>query len=173
MSISDTLVESLKTWDIKEVQGILHHGCHGEDVGVQVGSLHLSGNKWFSKNSFYAGEYAWHFSRPSTGTRYRCDLELKTKITGVVQPEFEGELGWHMFLKKCFPHVDSGYGLSKHFQNTLQDHLKVAFPEKEVTCYMTESQSELLIPNCEDFVSVKHFELLPDSKADYRSKYKA
>jgi hypothetical protein len=171
--ISDLLLKSLKAWQkIKlPITHTLYHGCHKEDKGIDTASMKLSGNKWFSIDSFYAGSYCWHYSRPRNETNLLAKVELSQELIGVeLDSSLDGK--FPCFLKECFPQIVKNYELSKYFQNVLEEHIRLAFPNTQntPTCFISMKGKEILIPNCEQYINVIEFTSLPQESSEYKSK---
>lgn len=165
MMLSLLLLEEIQAWPKLEVSGTLYHGCRDDDHGIDIPSNWIAGNKWFSKDPYYAGEYAWHFSRPETGTPYRLELRLKKPILAVTCPARPRGKDFPWFLAECFPKVPCGYGLSRHFQNVLAAHLSAS--GRDVIAYLSHGGKEILIPTCESHTAVIGIKQLPRTKIDY------
>lgn len=163
MSLSEKLLDNLKSWVVVSVPTILSHGCRSTDHGIDVASGSIRGNKWFSVDSAYAGEYAWHWSRPETGYPLLARVNVRSGLQAVQRPS---GLHFPAFLSECFPEVPAGYELSKHFQEVLASHLIEAFDES-VSAYTFSDHQEVLIASCEDWVFNATFETLPPDKESY------
>lgn len=168
---SQMLLDSIVNWEKIEAPRTLFHGCHAEDVGINTKDASISGNKWFSIDPYYAGEYCWHFSRPEVGRRFRAEVALSDEVIGILRPENLNGERFPYFLKECFPEVPAGYALSKHFQDVIQQHLDIIYPDIPV-CYISGGGSEVLIPSCELYIEVVEFTEMPNSKSEYAEMYK-
>ncbi|MFJ5330784.1 hypothetical protein [Pectobacterium versatile] len=165
--LSQYLLDEIRKWQIEDIPKVLYHGCQSNDFTVDIQSLTLKGNIWFSENEYYAGCYAWHYSReenPPIGSRYCAKVEFNSPIKAIVRPDEFKE--FHQFLAKCFPSVEPGYKLSKYFQKALRQHLAEIYDDdKHVVAYWYKGHNgEVLIPNCERFIKSIYFKQLPDSK---------
>ncbi|SDI38506.1 hypothetical protein SAMN05444503_111152 [Pseudomonas sp. BS3767] len=167
MTISNRLLDELSTWPIVSVPGRFYHGCCFGDQGVDVCANLITGNKWFSINRHYAGEYAWHFSRPQNAQRMRLELELTDPHLAISQPKHMGGENWAPFLAECFPGI-GGYDLSREFQNTLEAHIN-ALGKPNVKSYYSYEGWEICIPNAERFVRIVSVTGLPNDKARYKA----
>lgn len=167
MTISNRLLAELSTWPIVPVPSRFYHGCCLGDRGLNVRANVIRGNKWFSVDRRYAGEYAWHWSRPANAQRMRLELVLTHPHLAVSQPRHIGGEKWAPFLAECFPGV-SGYDLSREFQNSLETHL-VALGNPDVKSYYSNGGRELCIPRVQRFVKVVSVIGLPNDKVVYQA----
>jgi len=169
MSLSDKLLNELRSWAIVSVPTALSHGCRSTDHGIDVASGSIRGNKWFSIDSAYAGEYAWHYSRPGTGDPLLTTVDVRSDLQAAQRPS---GICFPTFLSECFPTVPAGYELSKHFQTVLASHLIEAFGGS-VSAYTFSNHREVLIANCENWVSNVTFKELPPDKESYMQQLRS
>ena len=162
--ISVKLLEELRKWELTLCPDTLFHGCRNTDVGIYVKERLIEGSKWFSVDRWYAGDYAW-FNR-NAGDCLCAKVRVSNGLRLVVRPSSFNRGDFPFFLKDCFPDIPAGYGLSIHFQNVLAEHLRLIYPDINVG-YFAFDGSEIMIPNCEQNVTVACFERLPDSKEEY------
>ncbi|MFU0490021.1 hypothetical protein [Pseudomonas syringae] len=167
MTISNRLLDELSTWPIVSVPDRFYHGCCFGDQGVDVCANVITGNKWFSIDRYYAGEYAWHFSRPENAQRMRLELELTHPHLAVSQPTYIDGENWPPFLAKCFPGV-VGYDLSREFHNSLESHLS-ALGNPDLKSYYSNKGREICIPSVERYVRIVSVIGLPHDKARYKA----
>lgn len=171
--ISELLLNEIKTWELKEIPTTLYHGCHIQDHGIDLEKNEICGNKWLSKDPFYAASYAWHFSRPckpSSNSRYCVKVEIhKNNFKAIARPKYINS--FPEFLAKCFSDIPRGYGLSHNFQNTLKAHLDIVFGENSnVIGYYWPSNDdsgndEICIPNCNQYIQSIVFMPLPEDRS--------
>jgi len=164
VSVSQALVSAFKSWNLVKTPTLLFHGCRSGDYGVDVAQSRLAGNKWFSADAYYAGEYAWHMS--AAGAPLRAAVSLNAPLNAVECPAEIRGTKFPEFLAACFPSQPLGYGLSRHFQDTLAEHLNQAFGGG-VVAYVSHREMEVLIPNCESWLASCSFTALPATKAEY------
>ncbi len=168
-AISSILLNELSTWELVELPLAMFHGCQSTDIGVDIESRTLSGNKWFSTDVEYASGYAWFHTRPekpTLGSRYCAKLELLGNSFKVIKRP-SGFKGFPDFLSKCFPDVSANYSLSRHFQTVLKDHLHAIYgvDSHVIGYYYPEiGGSEILIPECEKYIRVTEFVRLSDER---------
>ncbi|WP_157813627.1 hypothetical protein [Pseudoalteromonas spongiae] len=173
--LSQKLLGEISNWQIVDLPKRFFHGCHSTDINININQNEIAGNKWFSTNEWYAGTYAWHFSRqenPDENSRYCLELTARDNYKVILRPTHIAS--FPEFLRDCFPDV-TGYDLSRHFQNTLKLHLKELFGDgTSIIGYMWQDegdgQDEILIPECENYLDVKRSILLPDCKDRYNAK---
>lgn len=169
MEISKKLLAEMATWPTKPVPKVLFHGCRDGDLGLDLKSGIISGEKWFSIDPFYAGEYAWHWSRPDVGRTLRLELEVVHEHLAIERPDRLDGANWAHFLAECFPDVPPGYGLSYHFQRTLKSHID-ALAVDGLHSYISNGGIEVCIPEVENFVAIRRQVILPKTKDEYREQ---
>lgn len=158
------LLAALKTWRRVYTPTLIFHGCRSEDFGVDLSRCTLTGNKWFSADAYYAGEYAWHLS--DRGAPVRASVRLRAPAPAIECPvELRGGK-FVEFLAGCFPAIPPDYSLSRHFQDSLAQHLLHAFAGS-VRAYVSHGGSEILVPACEEWIDVCEFTNLPMTKSEY------
>lgn len=163
MSLSDKLLNEIRNWAVVSIPTTLSHGCRSTDHGIDVSSGLIRGNKWFSVDSTYAGEYAWHWSRPKTGIPLLATVDVRSDLLAVQRPS---GIYFPIFLSECFPMIPAGYELSKHFQAVLAPHLIEVFGNS-VRAYTFSDHKEVLIADCEDWICNATFKQLPHDKESY------
>lgn len=168
IKISHKLLALIRTCEIVELPSHMYHGCQSIDGSVDIEEKTLIGNKWFSTNEWYAGCYAWHYSReenPPPNSRYTLELKAKKPYRAIKRPR--GLRDFNVFLKSCYPKIN-GYKLSLQFQSVLKLHLNEAFGEESniIGWYWPDSKNgdEICIPECHKHLNVNSASLLPDDK---------
>ncbi len=168
-AISSILLNEFSKWELVELPPEMFHGCQSTDLGVDIESRSLSGNKWFSTDVEYAGGYAWFHTRPekpAPGSRYCAKLELLSNSFKAIKRPSDFK-AFPDFLSKCFPDVPSDYSLSRHFQTVLKEHLDALYDVDShvIGYYFPEFRgSEILIPECEKYLRVIEFVKLADER---------
>lgn len=163
-TLSPKLVAALQCWAIVSTPTTLYHGCRSKDHGVDLDRHLLTGSRWFSNNAHYAGEYAWFHT--DLGVPLRVSIELSGPLDAVQCPANLRGVPFVEFLHACFPDVQPGYGLSRHFQGVLGAHLEHIF-HGSVRAYTSHENQEVLIPECERWISSSVFQSLPPTKLQY------
>jgi hypothetical protein len=164
MQLSDKLLDALSSWGKRSTPVRLFHGCRSQDFGVDVASSSIKGDRWFSANAYYAGEYAWFHTEQ--GFPLRFEVHLFEPLIAIECPkQLRGER-FVGFLESCFPEVGGGYGLSRKFQNSIGTHLQECFGGA-VKAYISHSENEVLIPNCAQFIESCKLQRLPQTKQEY------
>jgi len=162
--ISERFVKVMRTWEICSTPRLLFHGCRENDIGVDWDNCLLSGNKWFSPNEKYAGEYAWWVTRDSTSTPLCAQIKMES-VQAVMRPSMHTQ-EWFDLIHSCFPSAPSDYELSRFIQDIMESHICFAFG-REVSAYMSCDGSEVLLPSCETFNIEVSFHQLPPIKGEY------
>lgn len=87
MTLSQDLIEEIKRWPIVEIPRRIFHGCRDDDIGIDIENSKVQGNKWFSIDAGYAGDYAWHYTRNHDATPYLLELNAFKTLKGVLRPK--------------------------------------------------------------------------------------
>lgn len=164
-NISQRFVNTIKGWEIINTPQFMFHGCRENDQGVDRKNNHLSGNKWFSPDEKYAGEYAWWATRDHTSTPLCAKIELRSAVRAVMRPHMSYEQ-WSGLIFSCFLDAPRNYELSRFIQDIMGPHLLSAF-SGEVGAFMSCEGKEVLLPSCEAFETQVAFYQLPTTKEEY------
>ncbi len=104
--LSQKLLGEISNWQIVDLPKRFFHGCHSTDINININQNEIAGNKWFSTNEWYAGTYAWHFSRqenPDENSRYCLELTARDNYKVILRPTHIAS--FPEFLRDCFPDV--------------------------------------------------------------------
>ncbi|WP_281716324.1 hypothetical protein [Alteromonas sp. CyTr2] len=165
MSLSEYLIEEIRTWDVVELPQRAFHGCRHDDIGIDILNLKISGNKWCSIDAAYAGDYAWHHTRNHQAVPYILEVLMTEQLTGIQRPKHLNGEAWAPFLGKCFPQY-SGYELSREFARSIVAHIKVALGNN-INGYISYGGDEIIVTDTERYLVVESSLKLPMEKTEY------
>ncbi|MFA0921652.1 hypothetical protein ALP73_200124 [Pseudomonas coronafaciens pv. garcae] len=166
MQLSEKFIKEIKNWEVISLPKIVFHGCCHGDRGLDLIKKEIAGNKWFSQDAFFAGEYCWHHTREHKFPKFRIELETNDIYAINCPDNLQGE-SWVPFLSECFPNV-IGYELSYNFQDSLKFHLE-KLGKTNLLAFL--SGKEICIPEAEKHTKFREIIKLPNEKFQYVSIY--